>query len=588
MLKLTAEIWLLVSQSIAFLVRICRSTTAVLKRGFSRGSHVLTSGKTHASVVFARAIPQKSAIVETYRFRQISSVNPVLEAAEEEPIGQVEIVVPFDGYRYFTRDAIKDAQGHLGEHRGRGYRQEIMAAIGHLVLTNTRDARRGGGEPIADARGAIRLRVPIRSVDLGDDDLAADEREASLRFDYRPPTLGTYVFPIQLDVEILDPEDSTLLDGEFDANWERAISDEVVRQPAFSSELRMRFRIHLTWPRWGGIRKPRMHIKAFSLSWPTVTSLDPNSLRLYYGEEAVGEIQYNPAIKSLQWFEIPLHGEKGEPETDADAKPQGAEPFNAGSGAEDELGTSEQDTGDPAEPDTSSSPDQRPSNDEGDDDGDDETGTGAVWDETSEDVFLYVRQPGQLRAKKTLTGNVSAEVDGQLMSGIDARLFDATGARHRRGVLSLKTKLDLTFEIVLEDVFNRRPLSATHTMHFDEVVPDVQRIEDINAALRDRGFNVTSYPLRDDEAGLEWGIRAIRADGPDYIVLSIVVRGRRYRTTRRSGTAGWHRFTSEIDSGELRLAIHGRYPRHSRELTVEVNALRQALASRFRHMAAQR
>ncbi|WP_433558352.1 hypothetical protein ACQPWY_07180 [Pseudonocardia xinjiangensis] len=572
------------------ITKMLRMLRGMANRLLRRELKIRADGTIEPWNIFARATPQKSSIVEAYSFIQVISINPVLRAAKKEPVGRIEVVVPLDGYRHFTRDAIKDVQGQIGEHRGRGNDKTVVATIGHLVLTNLRDASRADGKSIADARGAIRLRVPIRAANLGDADLANDAREARLAFDYRPPVLGSYVFPIQLDVEILDPEDNSLLGSEFGPKWGRTISDEMARQPAFSSELRLMFRIRLAWPRRRGIRKPRMRIKNFSLSWPTVTSLEPRSLRLNYGTARTAEMQYNPATGSLQWFDIPLVGEKGEQAKVGHAADPGGE-------SDDSDEPDQATVGEPAEGDQDASDQERDEPDEeGEDDGDEdedededvEAGNADVWNERSEDVFLYVRQPGQLRKEAALTGTVEVEVASQLMSGIDARLFDAVGFRHRRGVLTLKTTLHLTFEIVLEDVFNRRPLSATHTLHFDEVVPDVQRVEDIKAALRDRGFDVASYPRGKDQDSLEWGIRASRSDGPDRIVLSIVVRGRRYRTTRRSGTPGWHRYTSEMDSGELRLAIHGKYPRHSRELTTEVNALRQALASRFRNMAAQR
>jgi hypothetical protein len=78
----------------------------------------------------------------------------------------------------------------------------VVATIGHLVLTNLRDTRRNDEVPISDAHGAIRLRVPIRAAELGDDDLAADEQDARLRFDYHPLALGSFTFPIQLNIEI--------------------------------------------------------------------------------------------------------------------------------------------------------------------------------------------------------------------------------------------------------------------------------------------------------------------------------------------------------------------------------------------------
>ena len=106
--------------------------------------------------------------------------------------------------------------------------------------------------------------------------------------------------------------------------------------------------------------------------------------------------------------------------------------------------------------------------------------------------------------------------------------------------------------------------------------------------LRDRGFGVerTNNHIGDDEP--LWLIRAERNEGPDTIRLDIVVRGRRHRTERRLKTPGWHDYKTEIESGELTLTVLRGGSASSRELTTEVNELRQALTDRFNRVKSQR
>ena len=533
--------------------------------------------------VFARARPERISLTEKYRLGQTISVNPSITPIER--IGRIEVIVPFDGDKYLTRAAIGDITQQLGktskEHLNGD--DENSALIGHLALTNIKMAKLTDGSPLATRHGAIPLRLPVRSRTVDDETLTFDEQEAVLRTDYVPDVLEHYPIPLMVKAEIFDPEDSEGTPGSSD---DHAIRN-IIRQPAFSSELRISLQLFLRWPRRRGETTPDVRVKRVTLEWPTLTSLEPNSLRFTLGRLPY-DMQYNPTTTSLEWVGIPLSSGSDE---DPEEPEEGGDSDEAPTEADDQRDESTAPDAPSPEPDGSheSTPDvSARDGEQAEDDDLVDPEDGEVWSLRSKPMNLLLRQPGQLRHQDRLQGSVEVEIADDLLSGIDARLFDATGRRIRPGRMTVRTTLRTDFCLVLEEEFSKRTMSATHTIHFDEVVPDTQRMDDISAVLRDRGFDLerTKNDIGIDEP--LWLIRAERNEGPDTIRLDIVVRGRHHRTERRLKTPGWHDYRTEIGSGELTLTVHGEVPRSSRELTTEVNELRQALTDRFNRMKSQR
>jgi hypothetical protein len=114
------------------------------------------------------------------------------------------------------------------------------------------------------------------------------------------------------------------------------------------------------------------------------------------------------------------------------------------------------------------------------------------------------------------------------------------------------------------------------------------RVDDIMAALRDRGFKVYSVKLPSEPERLHWLMSATRIDGASTMTLLLDVRGRQHVARRRVRASAVHQYSSEIDSGELQVTVHGRTKRNTGMLTYEINELHRALTDRYRHVRAQR
>jgi hypothetical protein len=109
---------------------------------------------------------------------------------------------------------------------------------------------------------------------------------------------------------------------------------------------------------------------------------------------------------------------------------------------------------------------------------------------TSGEMTLSISKPGELYKEESLGGWVEVTVN-RLLSGMDARLYDATGKQchPRRPELRLKSTIRTEFSLPLYDAFARRTMSPYQWLYFDEVIPSWMRIDDIvmapgTAALR--------------------------------------------------------------------------------------------------------
>jgi hypothetical protein len=586
--------------------------------------------------IFARALPEKVKIVEKYFYARTISLNTHIEATEQ-PTGHIEVVVPYDGDKFFSREAIADVRSRLTDRSAAVTRTTLEALTGHLLL-KFQEATTPDGQPLDERFKVIPLLVPIRSDTLrGMDDLAADTSDSQLRIEYSPKLSVDMPIPINIRVELADADTIQISDADDMEVRGGEVSRSVVRQASFSSELRLYLRIFLFVPRRPKKPRPKAEIKRVSLTWPTITSLSRTSLRLKLGSVAK-ELHYNPANHSLEWLAVPFaNDDRDDPDTPAEAPEAKAKnPENSEksenhnspddldgqqgkgaehSGADDRESANREWLRHLADPDRArwhwsarlpgngKKPNGKESNDDKPDD--EEPGSEApdneesnqeeseiaghpVWEFSSKTMCLYVEQPGQLLNQEWLDGEVEVEIKDELLSGMQVALYDARGMAPRRNPVSMSSRVTVKFRLVLADAFERRSVSTTHTLQFDEIIPNEMRVDDIVAALRDRGFSVDVIKVPSNPEQLHSLLVANRIDGASTMTLLLDVLGRRHTTRRRAKASAVHRYSSEIDTGELQVTVRGQTERNTGMLTYEINELHQALSDRFRHVRAQR
>ncbi|WP_434445002.1 hypothetical protein [Lentzea sp. E54] len=471
--------------------------------------------------IYARAVPDVVRVSEHYEFEQEISRNPSLDW-KGEPSGKVEVTIPYDGAGHFGALARADVEEALdGPWSGRRPKE---VRIGHLLFDSYGGSDLGRLLDLSGRNGAMPLSVPLPD-DAGE--FGADRLTCAIRHDYRPDRTKLKQYPVDVRVDLLDPDNAGLPEVDVVGSRDREIIESmpsrIERHVSFRPylQLRMTVWVHLPKPPEGVVLQPK--VSKVSLDWPTITSL--RGLHLSKGAEGYDNdesaVWYNPLTRSIEWDDVPMT-RVGEENAD-------------------------------------------------------------VHSYRSHEMNLWIKQPGELYAQSILDGHVEVEIPGYLLSGLGARLADANGRMPQDRQPESKTVIGTGLRLVLDDAFARRSFAPVQHLRFDEVIPEEERITDITTALSDRGFSVrpVGVAVSSPERRL---LYATKSEGPDQMALWLFILGRRYEIQRETQMPDGQTFTANLDTGELRLFMGGTLARNSRELTHEMNALQQKLRTRFRSM----
>ena len=489
------------------------------------------SGET--DTVYARAVLERAEITENYHVEQEISKNrsTILSRdpsgrRENEPAGRIEMAIPYDGHHYFTRQARDDVARKLAhlDHRRR------MAVIGRLLLQDDENTDLRRSLSLHDKHGAIPIEIPVTRADGSPGELTADHKTCVIRYDYEtdPPE----IVPAQMEITLYDPDSLDLpvvdLMSEHGKQYVGDVIAKIRQQVNFKSELLLRVFVRLLLPVKKDYPEPAPSVARISVGWPTITSLQ--TLSLHVGDRAATEraearyreqpVRYNPVKRFLEWKDVPMFGVRTNP-------------------------------------------------------GD---GDVSICIYESAAMLLSIRHPGELYEQPSLNVHAETEIPGYLMSGLEARLYDATGHPQRLQP-ELTTRVSTDATLVLNDAFARRTFSPFRHLVFDEIIPDDMRITDIMTALSDAGFKVSKvWPERQDSDRDAWFLAARRREGPDDMDLWIFVEGKRYiaeRETVMHGGGVTHKV--DVDSGQLKVFVRGTLAGDHKELAREMNALQQTL-----------
>jgi hypothetical protein len=462
--------------------------------------------------VRARARVKRARIREWYFYKQEISENAV-RYQEKAPEGRIELVLPYDGDRYFSRQARCDVD--------HARRPGSEALIGYLVLTGFEHANLDGLLDEGPTHGSVPIKARIAGLGGPDDSdpLIADRSACVVSHDYVPDTRHFKVDPADVDARLRDPDDAGFSPPNVASDFDRKRL-QIMRQVGFLPELRLHMTVRLVIPRELA-EGARARVRQVFISWPTHTSL--RSLKLIVNGK-YHPLRYNPRRESLEWSDITMA-----PEADP--------------------------------------------------------GAGELRTFSSPEMILVIPQPGELYQEVSLDGQVKIAVN-RLLSGLDARLYDATGKLRGHPRVARQSLVSTKFELTLGDAFARRTLSPHQQLHFDEVIPAETRIDDIMMALKNLGFKVQDpWPDRGPEK--RW-LFADRAEGPDTLQLVLYVEGKQHKSRRQRTVPGGMTYRTELDSGELRIYVYGWLAGNSRPVVQEMNALREALRERFDRLPARR
>jgi hypothetical protein len=149
-----------------------------------RRSNVMVRAERGRGLVIARARPESVRLTETYFYDRVIARHHMTER-KRAPTGQIRIVVPYDGERYFGRQAYRDVRTQLGATAP----SRAQALIGHLTLVDDGRTDLASVLDLSGSHGSVPLTVPVT---LGDIEYpgVASRRPAHLPHRARLPARG--------------------------------------------------------------------------------------------------------------------------------------------------------------------------------------------------------------------------------------------------------------------------------------------------------------------------------------------------------------------------------------------------------------
>ena len=508
-------------------------------------------------MIFARAVPEKVKVTETYEVDQVISVNPRRTPGKQHT-GRIEMTFPYDGLRYFTRQAARDVERARGGNRPSA---DPDAIVGHLVLAEHDHVESlPAGVRMRAEYGVIPISVPLP----GTADLTAGRQSSVITHEYQPRC--PEIIPASLKIDVMDPDAvdymslaEALAETPEDTGLYAKVVGGIRQKVGFQSVLLIRMTVHLSLPfnpekrpEERNVPRSKPVVRRVTIDWPTITSLRTTELEAYAAVERNGQqvedtnwrpfpVRYNPVDRRLEW-----------------------EVLGMGTNAEDDDG-----------------------------------GRARTINYQSPPMRLLIEHPGELYRTPQLNVSAEIEIPGYLMSGLEPRLFDAIGKEFPRSaemgrepLLTLTTRVTVNGTLVVDDAFAKRSFSPYHNIVFDDIIPDEMRVNDIRNILKSLGFSdIEDKKTESDDSddAPEWFLRAKRRRGPDHMDLWVYVEGTRH-VLEREQIMGDSRVKTKGGkaTGQIRLHMLGRLPRDHKEMTREMNALHKALRDRYQYHTAWR
>lgn len=475
--------------------------------------------------IFARAKPADIRCREAYRYTADISSNPNL-SQKRAPEGTIDIRIPYDGYEYVGRKALHDIQQQLG---GTAMVDRQKALVGHLGFHDYHRTDLDSVLELTIHNDVVPVTIPLSGQGFtGLGQLHSDRHECHLGYRYNPKPLE--VHPIHVEAFLLDEE--SLQEAEslqemqpHGKSSQEALVQKLAKQAVFSRTLMLRFEVELHLPDVVLSQEISPRLAHVSVDWPRTAS--HNAVTLLLGTSSAKErLVYNPEAGTLEWGDVSFrHTGKA-------------------------------------------------------------SGTG-LRSYVSAPMVLSVSQPGDLYRQEAIRGSLQVELPDVLLSGTAFSYFNSRGSRAAENPINRSTTIDADMTIWLEDRFGVRTLSPYRHLQFDGVILDSMRVQDIVTLLEDRGFEVAN-PV-ELSARREGGYGALivgkKLEGAEQMYLWLMAEGVRTTTTRETKIRGGKTFTTEVDTGNMKVYMRGQLKGDSHRLTTVMNDIQMSLKERLRHVS---
>lgn len=521
------------------------------------------------TTIFTRATPSKIRLTEQYSYQMEVSTNPSTEL-QNPPTGNIEIILPYDGEKYFTPQSIKDIEEQTSNV---WEQQQVNARVGFLGFTNiSKTDLKKTLKANFVSQDFLPLDIPIQSKQqafIGPDALRNDKHSCQITFDYIAEQ--PEVIPLQVKVDIYD-EDT------IQGTAHEELIKKVPTQANFIKGVFLSFQISLTLP--GNVVGNKEEIlpqldyectyeskkdKSTGLqkSNPKKTS---SSKKKEKGKPYPGESgdSVKPILTkmSLEW---PLSGASSniQQQVELSIEKNRKAPtinYNPIHGVIEWGDITFESTDRPTE------------------------GTG-LYNFQTPIMLLFIKQPGEIYHREQLKCKIQVELP-RIYSNLHLYYFDVNGKHSNKSFpIEQNTIINTEAILYLEDCFKRRIFSPYQHLQFEGVVLEEMRMIDIITLLKDQGFTDSTFQnLNQDSTKELYIVTGTRTEGRTKLNLWMVIEGTRSKTTRRKQLTGGHTYTTEKETGNMTIYMRGELQGDGARLFRVMNNIQSLLKERFRHV----
>ncbi|MGA9773805.1 MAG: hypothetical protein WBV94_32540, partial [Blastocatellia bacterium] len=266
------------------------------------------------SQLYARATPQAIRITETYSFSQ-EIFGKLGSSAHAKPVGEIQVITPYDGLAHFDEKARKDVVRQL---RYLEPCAQAEALIGYLHFVNHQYTNLPEILASSNPEWSLGLRVPVKNDKITrPEQLSADGYLAVTDITYEPKPLDAY--PVQFQIELIEDEAqfpdryATMIAGSRQIalhpqstriDPEKEVSKLVSARAKSTHRLlvRMIVKLYLRFDAempYSPAIAPRL--RRVSLDWPFVATS-----RTIQAPDKFGKANYDPVRKQFEWFDLDL------------------------------------------------------------------------------------------------------------------------------------------------------------------------------------------------------------------------------------------------------------------------------------------
>ena len=202
-------------------------------------------------------------------------------------------------------------------------------------------------------------------------------------------------------------------------------------------------------------------------------------------------------------------------------------------------------------------------------------------------IYLNVRNPSQIDGLRELRGRIVVELPDVLLSGIQARLYDATGRPRDGELLKKLTVVTGNISVAPEYAIERRHVGQHVTLQFLGVRPASERFDDTVQVLEERGFErepeIGPGPECDCEGTIVAPICWYRKQiGANMLALGVSMCGSEDEVERKQADTTGRTITRIATTGRVKVHLNGALRADHATLTHELMRIHNAVRNRFR------